>query len=350
MKVQTKQMIVLAAVLAAALAIYVGLRVWNDGKEENGAVEEASDPARELVGLTDLAQLTFTAENGETLSFSREGDIWRSDDEPDLPLVQQKLDDLAAQFCALTFQRALDEHDELSAYGLDPAVRTVTGTDAAGAACTILLGNEVNYEGIYYAMAAGGDIVYTVSGDLFSAISCDLMDLAQTEALPALSEENVKSISLTTSEGELVLNKLTEKKQEVQEQETGEVDENGDPVLEEITVTEEVYHWSLSDGTEIPDGNETLTGVLEELHGLNFSSVCAFRPTEEELEGFQLDTTLTVECIDGTRLVLLLGAPDEAGTSCYARLDGSDLIHLMPVSGVDSLLAMNEDALTAQAE
>lgn len=347
MKSQTKQLIALAAVLLAALAVYAGLRIWNSGKEERDAAE---DSTQDLVELTGLTRLTFTAENGAALSFSREGDAWLSDDEPELPLAQQRISDIETQFCGLVFQRALEEHDELSAYGLDPAVRTVTGTDAAGGSCTILLGNEINYDDIYYAMVEGRDTVYTVSGDLFSTISYDLMDLAEPETLPTLSEENVKSISLTTTEGELILNKRTEKTQEIQEQETGEVDENGDPVMEEVTVPVEVYHWSLSTGAEIPDGNETLTGVLEEVHGLSFSSVYAFRPTEEELAGFGLATTLTVECTDGTCLVLHLGAPDETGESCFARLDGSDMIHLTPVSGVDGLLAMTEDTLTAQAE
>lgn len=346
MKSQTKQLIALAIVLLAALAVYVGLRIWNGGKAESGAAEDpVQNPAQSLVELTDLTRLSFTAENGATLSFTKEGDTWLNADEPELPLAQQMLDEIETQFCTLTFQRALEEHDELSGYGLDPAVRTVTGTDAAGGTCTILLGNEVNYEGVYYAMVEGRDTVYTVSGDLFSAISYDLMDLAEAETLPELNEKNVKSISLTIAEGELALNKLTEKKRELQEQETGETDENG----EAVTVLVEIYHWFLSNGAEIPDGNETLTGVLEELSALRFSSVCAFRPTEEELADFGLETTLTVECMDGTRLVLLLGVPDETGASCYARLDGSDLIHLMPVSCVDDLLAMTEEALTAQA-
>ena len=351
MKSQTKQLIALAAVLLAALAVYIGLRIWNGGKAEREAAEDSvQNPAQNLVELTDLTQLSFTAENGDTLSFTKEGDTWLSTDEPELSLAQQMLDEIETQFCTLTFQRALEEHDELSGYGLNPAVRTVTSTDAAGGSCTVLLGNEVNYEGVYYAMVEGRDTVYTVSGGLLSAISYDLMDLAEVETLPELSEETIKSISLTTPEGELALNKLTEKKREVQEQETGETDENGEAVTETVTELVEIYHWYLSNGAEIPDGNETLTGVLEELSALRFSSVCAFRPTEEELADFGLETTLTVDCMDGTRLVLHLGAPDETGANCYARLDGSDLIHLMPVSSVDGLLAMTEETLTAQAE
>lgn len=350
MKSQTKQLIILAVVLAAALAVYVGLRLWNGEKQ---AADAGDETQQDLVELTDLAQLSFTAESGETLSFTKQEDAWVSGDEPELPLDQDLLDAIEAQFCGLAYERALEEHDALADYGLDPAARTVTGTDASGTACTVLLGDEVDYEGIYYAMVEGSDVVYTVSGSLFNAISYDLMGLAQTQTLPELGEDTIQSITLAAGGSELTLNKLTENTQQIQEQETGEMDENGDPVLEEVTVNVDVYHWFLSDDLQVPEGNAALSDVLDELSALQFSSVYTFQPTEEELADLGLAgdaAVLTVECTDGSRFQLVLGNLDETGESCYARADGSDLIHLIASSKVDSLLAMTEETLTAAAE
>lgn len=350
MKTQTKQLIALAAVLVVALAVYGGLRAWNNAKE---AEETVADETLPLVELSDLTQLSYTTDSGETLTFTKDGKTWVSGEEPELPLVQAAISGMETALRGLEYQRVMEEHDELSGYGLDPAGRTVTGTDADGNTCTILLGDQIDYDGIYYAMVDGQDVVYVVSGDLLDAISYDLMDLAEVETLPEMTEETVKSISLMTSEGELILNKETEKKQEIQEQETGEADENGEAILEEVIVTTEIYHWFLADGTEIPDGNETLTAVLDELSSLSFSSVHAFRPTAEEVETLGLAHTaavLSVECTDGTQMNLTLGAPDESGESCYASLDSSDRIYLMDVSGIDSLLAMTVETLTAESE
>lgn len=348
MKKQTKQLVALAVILVAVIAVYVGLRTWNNTREEK---ESAVDEPQTLAGLVDLTQLSYATEDGTRLTFHKKGENWVSSDEPDLPLVQESISEMEELFCGLSYERALEEHDELTVYGLSPAVRTVIGTDANGNTCTILLGNEIDYEDIFYAMVDGRDVVYTVSGELYNAISIGLMDLAEVETLTEFSEETVKSISLVTAEGGLVLNKLTEKKQQIQEQDTGEVDENGEAIMEEVVVTEEIYHWFLADGTEIPDGNGTLVGVLDELSALNFSGVYAFRPTDEELAVIGLDDTatkLTVEGVDGTVLKLILGIPDESGDSCYARLDGSDRIHLLPVSDVDGLLAMTAEALAEE--
>lgn len=345
MKSQTKQLIILAAVLVVALAVYGGLRIWNNIEEKKAA--EVEDPMT-LVELGELTQLTYTTDAGDTLTFTREEGTWISAQEPDLPLVQSDIDSMESALCSLEYQRAMEEHDELSGYGLDPAVYTVTGTDTGGNSCTILLGDQIDYEGIYYAMVEGLDTIYVVSDDLLDAVSYDLMDLAEMETLPEMTEETVGKITLATAESELILNKLTEKLQEVQEQETGETDENGVAITEEVIVTTETYHWSLLDSTEIPDDNETLAAVLDELSFLGFSSVCDFRPTEETLASYALETELTVLCADGTQMVLWLGAPDENGTYCYAKLDGSDLIYQVSVSGVDSLLAMTAESLTTE--
>lgn len=348
MKKQTKQLIVLAVVLAVVVVVYAGLRMWNRAQEEK---ESVVDEPQTLTGLLDLTQLSYTTEDGIKLTFHKEGETWVSSDEPELPLVQESISELEELFCALTYERSLKEHDELVGYGLGPAVRSVTGIDGDDNTCTILLGNEIDYEDIFYAMVEGRDVVYTVSGDLYNAISGGLMDLVQVETLPEMNEETIKSISLTVLGNELVLNKLTEKKQEIQEQASGEVDENGEAIMEEVVVTTELYHWSLADGTEIPDGNGTLAGVLEELSALSFSTVYAFRPTDEEVAQFGLNDTasvLTVERMDGIQVKLILGAPDESGDNCYARLDGSDRIHLVGITDVDGLLAMTAETLNAE--
>lgn len=327
MKSQTKQLLIFLAVLIAVLAVYLGLR-WGSNHTET----DDEFLSKILVHWDGLTELTYTNEGGDSLAFTKSENGWTSDDEPDLPLEQGMLGDIETAFSSLSYQRVLDNPDGLSAYGLDPAVRSVTGTNSEGESKTILLGNQVGYDDIYYAKEPGSDTIYVISGDLFTATDFALLEFAVLDTFPDLSEANIKSISLTTLDSTLQLNKLTERSQEVQE-DTGE------------TVITENYRWSLSNGTRISNDNATLTAVLEELSALSFDSAAAYRAPEYTYSSFALDTVLSVACTDGTEMTLHLGAADSTDSLRFARLDYSDLIHWISASSIDSLLAMTSENL-----
>lgn len=348
-KEQTKQLIILIAVFAVVLGVYCALRSGNEKKalqeqekEDFVALEE------KLLELEDLIELSFTDRDGMILTFSRNDGVWLCTNEPDLPLSQTAMEDIEYYLRGLGCQRAIKEPDALSDYGLDPAVCTVCAVDVNGNSTTVLLGNEVDHEDMYYALGENPNVVYTVEGSLMNSVNKRLLELAQVDEVPELTEASVKSVSVTTGEQSITLNKTTEKKQTTQMQETGELDAGGQAVTEEIEVVVEVYTWKLSGGKKISGKNEALLTILDELSNLSFDAVCDFRPTEEELEAYELNQVLAVELMDGTLFELHIGCKDrESATRCYARVEGSELIHTMSSSGVESLLSLTKDALTA---
>lgn len=342
MKQQKKQLLILIGVLIAVLAVYLLLRSHNGA---GGEVNDGEFESTALVNMDGLTGLSYTDENGQVLEFHKREGTWFHSDWPELILDQEQFSAIEKTLSNLHYQRRLTEYDTLDGYGLEPAVRVVTGTSDQGDVCTIRLGNEINYESIYYAMVDDRDGVYVISGDLFAATDYGLMDLVEVESLPELNQENIKSISVASADGTLQLNKLTEKKQQVQQQETGTTDENGAAIMEDVTVTVEVYRWSLANGRSISTDNETLLAVLDDLSSLNFVCAADYRPTEEQIKEYAFGTTITVECIDGTQTVLQIGGVNEVGTQCYARLNASNLIYYMSVSAIDSLLMMSTESL-----
>lgn len=328
MKSQTKQLLIFLAVLIAVLAVYLGLRGNNNPEKPN----EDEFLSKILVHWEGLTEVTYTDEGGDPLTFIKNEYGWVNADEPDLALEQDMLDDIEDAFCSLSYQRVLETPEALSVYGLDPAIRSVSGTSSEGESKTILLGNQVGYDDIYYAREVDSNTVYVISGDLFTSTDFSLLQFAVLETFPVLSESNIKSISLTTPAATLQLNKLTERSQEVQA-DTGE------------TVITEHYRWSLSNGTRISNDNATLTAVLEELAALSFDSAAAYRASEYTYTSFAFDVTLTVACVDGTEMALQIGAPDSNDSFRFARLDYSDLIHWISASSVDSLLTMTTESL-----
>lgn len=322
MKSQTKQLLIFLAVLIAVLSVYLGLR-----SRSNNEKNDDEFLSKILVHWDDLTELTYTGAGGDSLTFTKRADGWINEAEPDLKLDQDMLGNIESAFSSLSYQRILDNPDALSVYGLDPAVRCVTGTNSKGESKTFLLGNQVGYDDIYYAKEADKDAIYVISGNLFTATDFTLLEFAILETFPALSESNIKSITLTTLETTLQLNKLTERSQKVQE-DTGE------------TTIVENYRWSLSNGTRISNDNVTLTSVLEELSALSFDSAAAYRAPEHSYSSFAFDTTLNVSCTDGTEMTLQIGAADSTGSLRFARLNSSAMIHWISAASVDGLLTM----------
>lgn len=327
MKSQTKQLLILLVVLIAVLAVYLGLR-WCCNRPET----DDEFLSKILVHWDDLTELTYTDAGGDSLVFTKSENGWTSDDEPELALEQDMLGDIESAFSSLSYQRILDDPEELSVYGLDPAVRSVTGTNSEGESKTILLGNQVGYDDIYYAKEADSDSVYVISGDLFTATDYALLEFAVLDTFPDLSEANIKSITLTTLDTTLQLNKLTERSQEVQE-DTGE------------TVIAENYRWSLANGTQISNDNATLIAVLEELSALSFNSAAVYRAPEYTYSSFAFDTVLSVTCVDGTEMTLQIGTADSTDSLRFARLDYSDLIHWISASSIENVLTITSESL-----
>ena len=222
MKKQTRTLVVLAVLVVACLGGYFALKGWNQAQEE---AEHTY-----LAQLSDVSHITFD-KDGLEMSFTYDGDaVWTYDGDETFPLDGADLDAIAQLFESLEAQKVIREPEDLSSYGLDEPLRTVTAegqpTDGESAASvTILLGDEV--DGAYYAMVEGDEeTVYTIPSDLFDKTDCTLLQLGQAEQLPSLKEENVEAVELSRNGQTVSLTKTAR----TETFETGENDEEGNPI------------------------------------------------------------------------------------------------------------------------
>ena len=253
MKGQTKTLAALAVILAVCLGAYLALRSWNQA-------QEAVDDTVYLVELADVTALSFTGTDGSDLSFTKADGAWTWDGDAAFPADQDALDALAADAGTLAAVRVFDEPDSLDAYGLDEPAYTVTVAGESGSA-TILIGDPV--ESNYYAMPEGSERVATISSALVTGLSVGLMDLAEPEQIPDVTEDTLASIRWQSGGSDLLLEKetLTE---DVTDEESGETtlsigaqDESG-----------EYYYASLNDSGAIQllsnSAVEVFTALTEE--------------------------------------------------------------------------------------
>lgn len=336
MKKQTRTLVVLAALVVVCLGGYFALKGWNQAQEE---AEHTY-----LAQIADVNHITFD-KDGLELAFTWDGtDTWTYDGDGAFPVDGDDLDAIVQLFESLEAQKVIDEPEELSSYGLDEPQRTVTAESESGSV-TILLGDTV--DSYTYAMVEGEEgRVYTIPSDLFDQTDCTLLQLGEPEQLPSLKEENVEAVTLTKGEQTVSLTKTAR----TETIETGENDEEGNPVTEEVTE----YTWYL-DGTELPQDSQAVDDLLSALAQLSFTECLAYQSAQEELEAMGLagtDTlTLNVTYGDGQTLKLLCGIlTGEESESVYAMEEGSDMVHALSNSTADNLASLLEADWTAVPE
>lgn len=210
MEKQKKQFIVVLILLVVAVAAYLILHVYNDKKEAKEEAEEDAD----TITITDFDTDDVTAFsyqlNGETLSFTKDGDNWLYDGDTSLDLDEDSITSMLSAVSNLTTEEALEEYDSLSDYGLDTPSNTITVTTADGT-ITLLAGNQNEITNSYYMMTGDSDTVYLISTDLNSTFSSAVDDLIaeEEETETEESEEATETVSEDTTE-EAVLEETTE--------------------------------------------------------------------------------------------------------------------------------------------
>ena len=324
---QAKTLAVLGAVLVLCGGVYGALRIWN-GRQE------APDETVHVTEVSDISGLSFTANDGEVLSFTKNGDDWSWDGDAAFPADADKLDALADDIGELDAVRAIPDPEALSAYGLDAPTRTASVTGADGETVTVLLGSSVD-EGCYAAVEGDEGTVYTISSALPDALDVGLMDLAQPEDIPDLTEDDISSIRWEKDGTVLTLAKTDEAVT------TEDEDGNASESVE--------HHWSV-DGEPVPDGNSALSSFLSELSYLRFSSCYHYQADEAAMASCGLDAPalrLTVDYGDGQSLTLDVGLADGDGTYRFARLEGSDAIQRLPATTAEVLEDLSRESLLA---
>lgn len=339
MKKQRVLLIVLAVLIIALAGVYFALRGWNQTQEEGA--EEQSVP---VAALSDITALSITNQYG-TYAFTKGEEGWSYDADSAFPLDGSYLDTVADVLSDLTAQRAFEEPDALSGYGLDDPACSVSARTGAGEELTVLVGNTVG--GNYYAKTDAADTVYTISSGLYNALDYQLNDLVAVEDIPAAGEAALVSLQVTHSGAQFTLTKQTEETPTAQESDPEtSADPESSEAPAESTQPEVTYHWLL-DGTEVEKG-EVLSTALGELAYLGFDACYEYAPDETVLAQCGLDSPALrlVVTTQDKAYALSIGGTDEGG-AYYARLNDDGPVYLLNADSAQALIALTYEAVTA---
>ena len=291
-----------AMALLAALTLLCGC-----GKKEAQPQEE--DMAVNIVPVEGVTALELC--DGEvTLRFARTDDTWHWVDDGTFPLDQDAVAALLALPSSLAAAEPVQGQGELSGYGLETPKKYVTAT-ADGADSTIYVGSQTS-DGHWYVLTPDGVVRLAAQAD-GEALSRSIYDMAVLPELPAITEENLISLTLTGAEGKQV---------------TFSVDESG----------------ARRSGAR--DVTEKTASLVDELGKLAVTACVDYDPADGAAAVCGLDVPEAILAVnyvnahggDGALTLTVGGSTGDGGR--YVTLNGDATIYRMEETGLAQVLTL----------
>lgn len=291
-----------AMALLAALTLLCGC-----GKKE--AQPRQEDMAVNIVPVEGVTALELC--DGEvTLRFARTDDTWHWVDDGTFPLDQDAVAALLALPSSLAAAEPVQGQGELSGYGLETPKKYVTAT-ADGADSTIYVGSQTS-DGRWYVLTPDGVVRLAAQAD-GEALSRSIYDMAVLPELPAITEENLISLTLTGAEGKQV---------------TFSVDESG----------------ARRSGAR--DVTEKTASLVDELGKLAVTACVDYDPADGAAAVCGLDVPEAILAVnyvnahggDGALTLTVGGSTGDGGR--YVTLNGDATIYRMEETGLAQVLTL----------
>lgn len=321
-KSKWNRMIYLAVIFVLLLLLYLFL------KNRNEKAEEAESGGMDVIQMDASSIVNFSFKIGDNFAeFSKDGDEWKNQEDSEFPVDQEAVETLLNDLLSFTAKRKLEAVDGLSEYGLEDPSNTIRLTDESGTETEILVGSRNQSTGDYYvSLAEAPNTVYVTASDLSSILPGSVMELAESEAYPAVSSSDIVEIQVKKEQGSYTL-----------------------------AYEEEEANWSVTgeDGISYSAEYQQVSSLASTLSGMVYSGLMDYNA--EDLSVYGLDQPAaeiyirykeeieeeeeepeTVE----KNFTLYVGNQDENG-NYYVRMEGSGQVHRVSSESLSSALENN---------
>ena len=321
-KSKWNRMIYLAVIFALLLLLYLFL------KNRNEKAEEAESSGMDVIQMDASSIVNFSFKIGDnSAEFSKDVDEWKNQEDSEFPVDQEAVETLLNDLLSFTAKRKLEAVDGLSEYGLEDPSNTIRLTDESGTETEILVGSRNQSTGDYYvSLAEAPNTVYVTASDLSSILPGSVMELAESEAYPAVSSSDIVEIQVKKEQGSYTL-----------------------------AYEEEEANWSVTgeDGISYSAEYQQVSSLASTLSGMVYSGLMDYNA--EDLSVYGLDQPAaeiyirykeeieeeeeepeTVE----KNFTLYVGNQDENG-NYYVRMEGSGQVHRVSSESLSSALENN---------
>ncbi len=350
--------------LVLLLAVLVVLTKKNSTADADSSSSDSGADAEKVVDFSkdDVTALSFQI-NGETVSFTKtagddDTDIWTYDQEDGFPLDEGKITNVLSSLSSMTAERVIegDEIDSMADFGLETPSQEVVVT-AGDEKTTIHVGDKNSSSRYYIYLNDDTSKVYLVSTSLGTMFPSDMMEWATTESMPSVTAENITKLQVEGENGYTLTKEVSAADSELQTDEWQVVDADGAAHGGDAdsigTMTSAVASLSFGDLVTYNASDLSQYGLdqpkttirvhyTEEQEVEADDTTTADTSSDSTTDSASSDSTATSSSSETTTvtvekdLVLYVGNANEDGGSYYVKLDGSNEVHLMTASNVET--------------
>lgn len=189
-----KSMIILLAVFVVFFALYFVMGKVNE--------YQATKDIEETIMVTDFDSLVSLeySDGATTMSFVKEDDAWVWAGEEEITLDSDSVETIANVLSQVEAVRVLEGADELSSYGLEKPVYTITMENEAGTTLTLYIGDVVDDN--YYATTNDKVVVYTIGSSAVTNMEFDItvLEAEEEEETEETTDESTEETTEETTE------------------------------------------------------------------------------------------------------------------------------------------------------
>ena len=350
--------------LVLLLAVLVVLTKKNSTADADSGSSNSGADAEKVVDFSkdDVTALSFQID-GETVSFTKtagddDTDIWTYDQEDGFPLDEGKITNVLSSLSSMTAERVIegDEIDSMADFGLETPSQEVVVT-AGDEKTTIHVGDKNSSSRYYIYLNDDTSKVYLVSTSLGTMFPSDMMEWATTESMPSVTAENITKLQVEGENGYTLTKEVSAADSALQTDEWQVVDADGAAHGGDAdsigTMTSAVASLSFGDLVTYNASDLSQYGLdqpkttirvhyTEEQEVASDDATTADTSSDSAADSASSDSTATSSSSETTTvtvekdLVLYVGNANEDGGSYYVKLDGSNEVHLMTASNVET--------------
>ena len=326
---------VLVVLIAAAFAVNKLI------PEDGGSTEEEESVSIFTLETGDATALAWEY-GGESLSFLSSNDGWIYAGDSSFPLNTSYIDKMLQALSEIRASRTIEAPEDLEQYGLSEPVCTITVT--AGETTELRIGDETGMGGERYLSLGDGN-VYLVDEDILDSFAYGLYDLVKKEVIPSMEE--VTSFQVESKNNSYCLKYLENSGLAYSDSYVWFMDNGGayqtlDTELTESllqTVTnmkwKDCVNYKADKAALVQYGLDEPAATVT----VNYRMTAEVETNEKDSDGNAVTETVTTQ----ESFVLELGSA--SGSSCYARLAGSEMVYLVSGDILDTLLYTSSSEL-----